>query len=119
MSSGVTPGAIPVAAHGVAHERRQRTTPCATEIALAKAHLPWEQAPLGAAELGRARRTLACVLSLFIVRSGLAQAARSRRAFPITESELVVMAAPASMGLSSKPVNGYSAPAATGIASAL
>jgi hypothetical protein len=46
-------------------------------------------------------------------------ARRSRRALPITETELSAIAAPASMGLSSKPNTGYRTPAATGTPSAL
>ncbi len=42
-----------------------------------------------------------------------------RKAFPITETELKLMADPAIIGLSSKPIKGYSAPAAIGIPSAL
>lgn len=39
----------------------------------------------------------------------------SRRLFPTTLTLLSAMAAPAIMGLSKKPVTGYSTPAATGI----
>ena len=44
---------------------------------------------------------------------------RSRKALLMTETELKLIAAPAMIGLSSKPKNGYSTPAATGIPSAL
>lgn len=44
---------------------------------------------------------------------------RSRKALLMTETELRLMAAPAMIGLSSRPKNGYSAPAATGIPNAL
>jgi hypothetical protein len=44
---------------------------------------------------------------------------RNRSAFAITETELNVMAALAIIGLSSKPKNGYSAPAAIGTPSKL
>jgi hypothetical protein len=44
---------------------------------------------------------------------------RSRKALPMTETELRLIAAPAMIGLSSKPKNGYSTPAATGIPSPL
>jgi len=44
---------------------------------------------------------------------------RSLRAFPITETELNVMAALAIMGLSSTPAIGYRTPAAIGTPSAL
>ena len=44
---------------------------------------------------------------------------RSRSALPMTDTELKLMAAPAMMGLRSKPKNGYSKPAAMGIPSAL
>ncbi len=44
---------------------------------------------------------------------------RSRRALLMTETELRLIAAPAMIGLSSQPKNGYSTPAATGIPSAL
>ena len=42
------------------------------------------------------------------------RAARRRSAFEITDTELSVIAALASMGLSSTPKNGYKSPAATG-----
>ena len=44
---------------------------------------------------------------------------RNRKALLITDTELKVMAAPASMGLKRMPHNGYSAPAATGTPKAL
>jgi len=44
---------------------------------------------------------------------------RSLKALPITETELRLIAAPAMMGLSSRPKNGYSAPAAKGMPRAL
>ena len=44
---------------------------------------------------------------------------RSRRALPITDTELNVIAAAAIMGLSSNPNTGYSAPPAIGIPMAL
>ena len=44
---------------------------------------------------------------------------RSRKALLMTETELRLMAAPAMIGLSSKPKYGYRTPAATGIPSAL
>ena len=44
---------------------------------------------------------------------------RSRSALLITETELRLMAAPAIIGLSSKPKKGYSRPAATGMPRAL
>lgn len=40
----------------------------------------------------------------------------SRKLFVTTVTELIAMAAPAIIGLSRKPVNGYSAPAAIGMA---
>src|SRR5258707_9719119 len=46
-------------------------------------------------------------------------ALRRRRALAITETELKLMAALASMGLSSQPKNGYKRPAAMGIPSVL
>lgn len=42
-----------------------------------------------------------------------------RRAFKMTDTELKLIAAPASMGLSSKTKKGYSTPAATGMPSTL
>jgi len=39
---------------------------------------------------------------------------RNRRAFRITETELKLMAAAATIGFSSQPVNGYKTPAARG-----
>lgn len=49
--------------------------------------------------------------------AGLSQSAtlRRRRALAITETELKLMAALASIGLSSQPRNGYRTPAATGM----
>lgn len=44
---------------------------------------------------------------------------RRRKALLMTETELRLIAAPAMIGLSSRPKNGYSTPAATGIPSAL
>lgn len=44
---------------------------------------------------------------------------RSRREFEITETELKLMAAAARIGLSSRPKNGYSTPAAMGTPNAL
>src|SRR4029453_7248809 len=44
---------------------------------------------------------------------------RNRRAFAITETELKLIAAPAIIGLRSKPKNGYSRPAAIGTPSVL
>src|SRR5579883_2598321 len=44
---------------------------------------------------------------------------RSRRAFPTTDTELKLIAAAAMTGLSSRPKNGYSTPAAIGTPSAL
>ena len=44
---------------------------------------------------------------------------RSRKAFVTTETELIAIAAPAKIGDSSNPKNGYSTPAAIGTPSAL
>ncbi len=46
-------------------------------------------------------------------------ARRNRSAFPITETELKLIAAAATIGLSNIPVTGYSTPAASGTPSAL
>jgi hypothetical protein len=46
-------------------------------------------------------------------------APRNRKALPITEAELKLMASAAIMGESSQPVKGYSRPAARGMPSAL
>ena len=43
----------------------------------------------------------------------------SRSAFPITDTELTLIAAAAIIGDSSRPTNGYSTPAATGTPAAL
>ena len=43
----------------------------------------------------------------------------NRRAFPITDTELKLMAAPAIMGLRRMPIKGYKTPAAIGIPKAL
>src|SRR6185437_15177380 len=47
------------------------------------------------------------------------RATRSRRALPMTETELRLIAAAAMMGLNNNPIAGYSAPAAMGTPSTL
>jgi hypothetical protein len=51
---------------------------------------------------------------LFQIAQGLFQPRLSLNALPITDTELRLMAAAASMGLSNRPKNGYNTPAATG-----
>ena len=54
-----------------------------------------------------------------IPRRGYSARRRSRRALPITETELRLIAALAIIGLSSSPKNGYSTPAASGMPTTL
>ncbi len=74
-----------------------------------------------ASELSRA--TLLLVEIAFIqLRSAMPRSQslrRKRRALPITEAELKLMASAAIIGDNNQPVNGYNTPAATGIPSAL
>ena len=62
---------------------------------------------------------VALVLERFGICSVYSVTERNRKAFAMTETELKLIAAPAMIGLSKMPKNGYSTPAAIGTPSEL